>query len=55
MQVGQPITFTTVIEVPPDTGTVVAAEWDFEGEGTFPVAATWRISVSEMSCLRRAA
>jgi plastocyanin len=38
VQVGKPVTFTAEIEVPPHTGTVVAAEWDFEGAGTFPVA-----------------
>jgi len=34
---GQPVTFTAVIEVPPQTGRVVAAKWDFEGAGNFPV------------------
>jgi hypothetical protein len=34
---GKPVKFTAVIEVPPTTGKVVAAKWDFEGEGTFPV------------------
>jgi hypothetical protein len=34
--VGQPVTFAGVIEVPPNTGTVVAAEWDFEGAGNYP-------------------
>lgn len=33
----QPVTFTATIEVPPHTGKVVAAEWDFDGTGTFPV------------------
>jgi hypothetical protein len=36
--VGQPVTFTATIEVPPQTGRVVAAEWDFEGSGNYPVA-----------------
>jgi hypothetical protein len=36
--VGQSVTFSAVIEVPRDTGRVVAAEWDFEGAGDFPVA-----------------
>jgi hypothetical protein len=35
--VGKPVTFSAIIEVPPDTGRVVAAEWDFEGAGNFPV------------------
>ncbi|MEP7107200.1 MAG: PKD domain-containing protein [Ferruginibacter sp.] len=36
--VGRQVTFTAVIEVPPHAGKVVAAEWDFEGAGTFPVS-----------------
>ena len=32
---GTPVTFTAVIEVPPNTGKVVSAAWDFEGDGTF--------------------
>ena len=35
--VGQPVTFTATIETPPNAGKVVAAEWDFEGVGTYPV------------------
>jgi hypothetical protein len=37
VRVGERVTFTAVIEVPPHAGKVVAAEWDFEGAGTFPV------------------
>lgn len=33
--VGQPVTFTAKIQVPPGTGTVVNAEWDFQGVGEF--------------------
>ena len=36
VKVGKPVSFTAVIEVPPHTGKIVAAEWDFEGCGTFP-------------------
>jgi hypothetical protein len=35
--IGQPVTFSAVIEVPPHTGRVVSAEWDFAGAGNFPV------------------
>jgi hypothetical protein len=35
---GQTVQFTGTIEVPPGTGSVVRAEWDFEGKGDFPVA-----------------
>lgn len=37
VKVGKPVTFTAVIELPPDTGKIVAADWDFAGSGTFPV------------------
>ncbi len=33
----QAVTFTATIEVPPNTGKVIAAEWDFDGVGTFPI------------------
>jgi len=37
VSVDQTVTFSAVVEVPPGTGKIVAAEWDFEGEKTFPV------------------
>ncbi|HSW15342.1 MAG TPA: PKD domain-containing protein [Solimonas sp.] len=37
--VGEPVTFTATVEVPAGAGRVVAAEWDFEGQGSYPVAA----------------
>jgi hypothetical protein len=37
---GMPVTFSATIDVPPDTGTVVGAEWDFEGTGDYPVVET---------------
>lgn len=39
VKAGKAVTFTAVIELPPQTGKIVAAEWDFEGGGTFPVTA----------------
>jgi hypothetical protein len=36
VRVGDLIEFTDVIKMPPATGTVVHAEWDFEGAGDFP-------------------
>jgi len=33
----QPVTFSATAEVPPGTGKIVRAEWDFEGDGKFPV------------------
>jgi hypothetical protein len=35
VKAGETITFAGVIEVPPGTGKVVAAEWDFDGSGAF--------------------
>lgn len=36
VKVGQPVTLRGTIEVPPRTGSVIAAEWDFDGKGTYP-------------------
>jgi hypothetical protein len=32
---GQSVTFTGTVEVPPGAGSIVAAEWDFGGTGSF--------------------
>jgi hypothetical protein len=37
---GTTVSFSAVAEVPPDTGDIVAAQWDFLGLGTYPVTAT---------------
>jgi len=37
VRVGEPVTFSAGIEVPPGTGVVVGAEWDFEGLGDYPI------------------
>lgn len=34
--VGEEVRLESVIAVPPGTGTVVSAEWDFHGEGAYP-------------------
>jgi hypothetical protein len=36
---GKPVTFTAKIDLPPNTGSVVAADWDPEGAGTYAEAA----------------
>ena len=38
--INQTVTFIATVEVPPGAGKVIAAEWDFEGAGNFPVTAT---------------
>ncbi|HEY6308369.1 MAG TPA: hypothetical protein VI488_18135 [Candidatus Angelobacter sp.] len=36
--VGETVDFAALIDVPPGAGAVVAAEWDFEGAGDYPVS-----------------
>jgi hypothetical protein len=36
VKAGELVTFLAVVDVPPDTGRVVAAEWDFDGAGKSP-------------------
>jgi hypothetical protein len=38
VKVGQAVNFAGTIEVPPGTGYVVKAEWDFDGKGAYPVS-----------------
>jgi hypothetical protein len=38
VKVGEPVKFSGVVEVPPGTGKVVVAHWDFEGAGDYPLA-----------------
>lgn len=45
---GESVEFTAVVEAPPDTGTIVAAEWDFEGTGEYPISEEF----DEYSCSR---
>ena len=40
VRVGQRVTFTGTIEVPPGAGSIVAAEWDFDGKGSF-ASSSW--------------
>ncbi|MHA2294095.1 MAG: hypothetical protein ACXACK_18195 [Candidatus Hodarchaeales archaeon] len=37
VKVGKKVKFTAVIEIPPNTGSIVGMEWDFEGAGDYPV------------------
>jgi hypothetical protein len=34
---GEPVVFTAAIALPPNTGKIVSAQWDFEGAGTFSI------------------
>ncbi len=49
--VGEAVEFTAVIEVPPGAGTIVSAEWDFEGAGDYPLAEKLDDTNSSFSCL----
>jgi len=37
VKAGKKVKFSAVIEAPPDAGSIVGVEWDFEGDGDFPV------------------
>lgn len=37
VSIGEEVLFRAVIEVPPNTGTIVTAQWDFEGEASFAI------------------
>ncbi|MFX1325032.1 MAG: hypothetical protein ACFE8N_08745, partial [Promethearchaeota archaeon] len=37
VNVGKKVKFTAVIDAPPNTGSIVGAEWDFEGVGDYPI------------------
>ena len=37
VRVGEPVKFTSTVETPPGSGSVVGVAWDFEGHGDFPI------------------
>ena len=45
--VGQNVKLSAVVDMPPDTGSVVAVEWDFEGTGEFPVTSELEDTTSD--------
>jgi hypothetical protein len=44
VKVGQPVRFSGTVEVPPGTGKVVEAQWDFDGSGDFAVPGEVKLS-----------
>ncbi len=50
--VGEAVEFSAEIEVPPGAGTIVHAEWDFEGDGDFPVVVEFDDTDSAFSVVR---
>jgi hypothetical protein len=49
---GQSVAFTATVEMPPNAGKVIAADWDFDGAGTFPVPAQLSKSPSDRATLK---
>lgn len=41
VKTGASVNFTAKIKLPPNTGKIVSAEWDFEGDGSFQVKETF--------------
>jgi hypothetical protein len=38
VKVGQLLNFTAAVEAPPGSGSILSAEWDFDGKGAYPYA-----------------
>jgi len=51
VKIGKQVTFSARVEVPTNTGSIVAVEWDFEGAGTFPVNAELTTSNKKASTI----
>ncbi|MEI8241604.1 MAG: DUF6159 family protein, partial [Actinomycetota bacterium] len=37
VKVGEPVSITAGAELPPNAGTIISLEWDFDGKGTYPL------------------
>jgi hypothetical protein len=59
VRVGEQVEFTAVVETPPNAGSIVAADWDFEGDATsrYPLSETItpsrRVSLSQRHAFTR--
>lgn len=49
VKAGETVHFKAVIEVPPNSGRVTTAEWDFEGEATYSIKGDFRYTDAEGS------
>lgn len=49
--VGDPVNFTAVVDTPPGSGTVVSAEWDFDGSGEYEFKKEYDDTAAAMSRL----
>ena len=53
VQVGEKVAFSVAIQVPAQTGKIVSVEWDFEGEGNFPLKEELRTPLTEELQIQR--
>jgi hypothetical protein len=51
---GKTVSFSAVVKVPKGTGKIISAEWDFDGDGTYPIKVKniFFDAVKEMSTLK---
>ena len=49
VRAGQRVSFVTTITVPPGTGKVVGAEWDFDGSGKFAEKASLKAAAQTVT------
>jgi hypothetical protein len=52
VRTGETVQFSGVIEAPPNTGKIVAAEWDFDGSGKFQEAETALVAAPRVQVSR---
>lgn len=52
VKIGEPINFTAQVEVPKGTGQIISAEWDFEGQGNFPIKAKLETNEQDISTIK---
>jgi hypothetical protein len=46
VQAGEAVAFEAIVEAPPGAGEIAAVEWDFEGDGRFPVKSALGVASS---------
>jgi len=49
VSIGETVNFRAEIEVPPNTGKIVSAQWDFDGDASFPIESKIRYANEEGS------
>jgi hypothetical protein len=51
VKVGDAVSFVASVVVPQSAGTIVGAEWDFDGTGTYPLSSDWLDGASTRAVL----